>query len=134
MKMKADDLQADEAIEAIPELAIRRGSRQVFALHAGVSGDHYPIHIDTDFIQKVGVDDVFTHGMPVMAWLGRALTNFVPRSTLRSWGLRSASIIEVSAEIHCCGTATEPLEQDGEQRLRLGIVAADRARDIKLKR
>ena len=119
--------------DAIPELVIERVSRQALALYAGASGDHNPIHIDTDFTRAAGVGDVFAHGMLVMAWLGRALTGFVPQSALRSWGVRFASITQVGARIRCTGTVTERFEQDGEQRLRLDIAATDEHGDVKLK-
>jgi len=119
--------------DAIPELVIDRVSRQTLALYAGASGDHNPIHIDIDFTKRAGVGDVFAHGMLVMAWLGRALTDFAPQSALRSWGVRFASITQVGDEIHCNGTIMEKLEQDGEQRLRLDITAADKDGDVKLK-
>ena len=127
------DAAALKVGDAIPELVIDRVSRQTLALYAGASGDHNPIHIDTDFTRAAGVGDVFAHGMLVMAWLGRALTGFVPQSALRSWGVRFASITQVGAQIRCTGTVTEKFEQDGEQRLRFDIAATDEHGDVKLK-
>ncbi|MYG53301.1 MAG: MaoC family dehydratase [Rhodospirillaceae bacterium] len=127
------DAAALKVGDAIPELTIDRVSRQTLALYAGASGDHNPIHIDTDFTRAAGVGDVFAHGMLVMAWLGRALTGFVPQSALRSWGVRFASITQVGARIRCTGTVTERFEQDGERRLRLDIAATDEHGDVKLK-
>ncbi|MCY3828674.1 MAG: MaoC/PaaZ C-terminal domain-containing protein [Rhodospirillaceae bacterium] len=127
------DAAALKVGDAIPELVIDRVSRQTLALYAGASGDHNPIHIDTDFTRAAGVGDVFAHGMLVMAWLGRALTGFVPQSALRSWGVRFASITQVGARIRCTGTVTERFEQDGEQCLRLDIAATDEHGDVKLK-
>ncbi|MXY39099.1 MAG: dehydratase [Rhodospirillaceae bacterium] len=127
------DAAALKVGDAIPELVIERVSRQTLALYAGASGDHNPIHIDTDFTREAGVGDVFAHGMLVMAWLGRALTGFVPQSALRSWGVRFASITQVGARIRCTGAVTERFEQDGERRLRLDIAATDEHGDVKLK-
>ncbi len=118
--------------DAIPELVIDRVSRRTLALYAGASGDHNPIHIDIDFTRTAGVGDVFAHGMLVMAWLGRALTGFVPQSALRSWGVRFAAITPVGAEIRCTGTVTGKFEQDGERRLRLDIAATDEHGEVKL--
>ncbi len=128
--MKAAEMKVGDAI---PELVVERVSRQTLALYAGASGDHNPIHIDTDFTRGAGVGDVFAHGMLVMAWLGRALTGFAPQSALRSWGVRFASITQVGARIRCTGTVTERFEQDGERRLRLDIAATDEHGDVKLK-
>jgi len=119
--------------DAIPELVINRVSRHTLALYAGASGDHNPIHIDIDFTKNAGVGDVFAHGMLVMAWLGRALTDFAPQSALRSWGVRFASITQIGNEIHCNGVVKDKFEQDGEQRLRLNITATDTDGDVKLR-
>lgn len=127
------DAAALKVGDAIPDLVIDRVSRQTLALYAGASGDHNPIHIDTDFTRAAGVGDVFAHGMLVMAWLGRALTGFVPQSALRSWGVRFAAITQVGAQIRCTGTVTERFEQDGERRLRLDIAATDEHGDVKLR-
>ena len=127
------DAAALKVGDAIPGLTIDRVSRQTLALYAGASGDHNPIHIDADFTRDAGVGDVFAHGMLVMAWLGRALTDFAPQSALRSWGVRFASITQVGAQIRCTGTVTERFEQDGERRLRLDIAATDEHGDVKLR-
>ncbi len=43
--------------------------RRTLALYAGASGDHNPVHIDTDECHAVGIPDVFAHGMLSMAYL-----------------------------------------------------------------
>ena len=60
--------------DALPALELSPISRTTLALFAGASGDHNPIHIDTDFARKAGMPDVFAHGMLGMAWLGRLLS------------------------------------------------------------
>lgn len=129
---KKANLAAMAIGDAIPELVIDRVSRTTLALYAGASGDHNPIHIDTDFTKRAGVGDVFAHGMLVMAWMGRALTGFAPQSALRGWGVRFASITRVGDAIHCNGTVVEKFEENGERRLRLEISATDRDGDVKL--
>ena len=54
----------------IPSLVKRPINRTTLALFAGASNDHNPMHIDIDFAKKSGFDDVFAHGMLVMAYLG----------------------------------------------------------------
>ena len=73
---------------AIPELVMPPISRYTLALYAGASGDHNPIHIDSDFAKKAGMPDVFAHGMLSMAYLGRMLTNWQPQAQVRQ-SLRS---------------------------------------------
>src|ERR1700741_3163852 len=57
-------------------------SRLTLALFAGASGDHNPMHVDLDAAKSVGLPDVFAHGMLLMAYLGRLLTNWVPQDRI----------------------------------------------------
>ncbi|MDB4032643.1 MaoC/PaaZ C-terminal domain-containing protein [Porticoccaceae bacterium] len=45
----------------IPPLTLPPISRYTLALFAGASGDHNPIHIDSDFAKASGMPDVFAH-------------------------------------------------------------------------
>jgi len=98
----------------IPTLEPPPVSRFTLALYAGASGDHNPIHIDSDFAKKAGMPDVFAHGMLSMAYLGRMLTNWQPQSRLRSFSSRFAAITQLHDTITCSGRVTALLEQGGE--------------------
>lgn len=124
-----DSLSVGDEISAVNKPAI---SRHTLALYCGGSGDHNPIHVDSDFAKAAGMPDVFAHGMLSMAYLGQALTGWVPQSALRSYGVRFASITWVGNELTCGGTVTEKFEEDGEKRVRLEVKAADQYGDIKL--
>ena len=82
--------------DALPPLELSPLSRTTLALFAGASGDHNPIHIDTDFARKAGMPDVFAHGMLGMAWLGRLLTNWAPQSRLRRFDVRFQGITHLA--------------------------------------
>ena len=107
-------------------------SRTTLALFAGASGDHNPIHIDIDFAKKSGMDDVFAQGMLIMAYLGRLLTNLVPQTAIRHYGVRFASITLLNDRITCSGKVMEKFEQDGEKLVRLELIAANQTGDVKL--
>ena len=62
--------------DAIPSLTLPPLSRLTLALYCGASGDHNPIHVDSDFARSAGMPDVFAHGMLSMAWLARVLNPF----------------------------------------------------------
>jgi len=98
-------------------------TRTTLGLYAGASGDHNPIHIDLDFAQKFGMKDVFAHGMLSMAYLAQLLTNWVPQSQIREYGVRFTSITPVLATVTCTGSVVEKYELDGEQRVKLEITA-----------
>ena len=108
----------------IPALELPPISRFTLALYAGASGDHNPIHIDSDFARNAGMPDVFAHGMLSMAYLGRMLTNWLPQATLRKFSNRFAAITQLQDVITCSGKVVELVEQDGETLARCEIQAA----------
>ena len=114
------------------ELAVPPISRTTLALFAGASGDHNPIHVDLDVARSAGLDDVFAHGMLSMAYLGRLLTNWVPQSALREYGVRFVAITQVGAKVRCEGRVTEKFEQDGERRVRVELSTTDQNGQTKL--
>jgi acyl dehydratase len=91
-------------------------TRAKLALYAGASGDHNPIHIDSDFAKRAGFPDVFSHGMLVMGLLGQALTDAVRPDRLRGFSTRFVAITQVGATIRCEGTLAELFEAEGERR------------------
>ena len=108
----------------IPALELPPISRTTLALYAGASGDHNPIHIDSDFAKKAGMPDVFAHGMLSMAYLGRMLTNWQPQASLRKFSTRFAAITHLQDVISCTGSVIELVEVDGETLARCEIKAA----------
>ncbi len=106
-------------------------SRTTLALYAGASGDHNPMHIDIDYAKAAGESDVFAHGMLVMAYIGRALTGWVPQSQVRSFMTRFTSITRVGERITVTGKVAEKMEVDGEKRVRVELSAANADGEIK---
>lgn len=98
-------------------------SRAMLALYAGASGDHVPLHIDTDVARKAGMPDVFAHGMLVAAWVGRMLTDAVGVTRVRDIALRFTGITHLYNQVTCRATVLELLEHDGESRARLQVLA-----------
>ena len=108
----------------IPPLELAPISRYTLALYAGASGDHNPIHIDSDFAKQAGMPDVFAHGMLSMAYLGRMLTNWRPQASLRKFENRFAAITQLQDVITCSGRVAEIIEHRGETLARCEIQAA----------
>ena len=80
-----------------------------------------PIHIDLDVAKKFGMEDVFAHGMLSMAYLGQLLTLHAPQENIRSYKVRFSAITPVKANVRCTGEILERFEEDGEQRVRIGL-------------
>ena len=104
-------------------------SRLTLALYCGASGDHNPIHVDTDFARAAGRDDVFAHGMLGMAYLARLVTGWVPQPAIRALNTRFVAITHVGDRITCSGTVAEKL---GDRQVRLVLTAHDQSGIVKL--
>ena len=112
-----------EVGDALAEHASKPISRHTLALYCGASGDHNPIHVDSDFAKRFGMPDVFAHGMLSMAYLAQLLTRWIPQGQIRHWGVRFVAITPVHAKVICTGKVVEKFEADGEKRVRLEINA-----------
>jgi acyl dehydratase len=123
--MTLPDWNSLQAGDALPSLQLPPISRLALALYCGASGDHNPIHVDTDFAKSAGMPDVFAHGMLSAAWLGRLLTNWVPQSAIRSLEVRFAAITQVGETITCSGKITEKFEDKGQRLARLQLTTAN---------
>ena len=128
-EIKFSEINVGDELPVLVKPAI---SRTILTLYAGGSGDHNPIHIDSDFARQAGMDDVFVHGMLGMAYLGQLLTNWVSQDDIREFSVRFGSITQVGAEMTCSGTVTEKFDVDGENRVRLSLQSADQLGDVKL--
>jgi acyl dehydratase len=107
----------------LPEVQLGPISRATLALYAGASGDHNPVHIDSDFAKNAGLPDVFAHGMLSFGVLSQAVTRWAGVGRLREFGARFVSVTQVHDLITCRATILERFEADGEARLRLAVVA-----------
>jgi acyl dehydratase len=107
-------------------------TRHALALYCGASGDHNPMHVDSDFAKQAGFPDVFAHGMLVMAYLGQALTDAVAPGAIRSFSTRFSAITQLGARLTCEGAVVELLDHDGERRARLALTAKDEHGETKL--
>jgi acyl dehydratase len=114
----------------LPSFTTEPLSRLTLALYCGASGDHNPIHVDSDFARQSGMDDVFAHGMLSMAYLGRLLTNWVPQQAIRSFDVRFIAITHLAEQITCSGRVIEKDETNGV--VRLEITTRNQAGEIKL--
>jgi acyl dehydratase len=92
-------LETTKVGENLPELQLPPISRLQLALYCGGSGDHNPIHVDTDFARRAGMKDVFAHGMLSMGFMGRLLTGVVAQSQVTSLQARFVAITWVGDTI-----------------------------------
>lgn len=98
-------------------------SRAQLALFAGGSGDHNPIHIDSDAAKQAGFDDVIAPGMLLMAQLGRMLTDRAGPTSIRRWNVRFTAVTPVHARPEYFADVLDEVEVDGEACLRVALWA-----------
>ena len=109
--------------DQIPDMVKENISRTQLALFAGASGDHNPIHLDDEEAKSGGLPGVIVHGMLTMAFLGQALTGWVPVSRVRSWNARFVAMAFPGDTINSKGVIVEKVSEDGEDRVKLDISA-----------
>lgn len=107
----------------LPSLQTAPITRKTLALFAGASGDHQPTHIDIDAARAKGRPDVIAHGMLMMAYLGRMLTDWVPQEKIRSCKARFVAMTPVYAVATCKGRIVAM--DDGLASVELSIELSD---------
>uniref|UniRef100_UPI000D3A4504 MaoC family dehydratase n=1 Tax=unclassified Variovorax TaxID=663243 RepID=UPI000D3A4504 len=130
--MKTLSYDAVQVGDELPALQLPPVERTTLALFAGASGDHNPIHIDTDFARRSGMPDVFAQGMLGMAWLGRLLTQWVPQSRLRRFDVRFQGITHLGHAVRCTGRVVEKLEHGGERCVRVELLSANQYGQVRI--
>ena len=118
--------------DKIPDLMIEPITRSTLALYAGASGDHNPIHIDFDFAKEAGMKDVFAHGMLIMAYLGKAVTNIIPQSNLKNFSVRFSSITNIGDILTCSGEVKKIEKNNSKKTIVLDLIVSDEFGDIKI--
>ena len=116
----------------LPPLQLSPVNRTTLAQFGCASGDLNPIHLDLDFARRAGMPDVFAHGMLGMAWLGRLLTNWAPRSRLRSIDVRFQGITHLGNAITCRGKVVDISLVGGERCARVQVSSSNQFGQVKI--
>ena len=106
----------------LPVLELPPVDRMMLALFGPASGDLNPIHLDLDFARRAGLPDVFAQGMLGMAWMGRALTAWIPQQRIRRLDARFQGITHLGNRISVTGKVVELLDHDGERCARIELL------------
>ncbi len=107
----------------LPPMQFAPLTRHDFALYCGGSGDHNPLHTDSDFARESGgQDDVIGHGMLSMALAGRFLTALAPVDALESCAVRFVGKTGPGDSLTCNGKVITREETGGILRLALNLM------------
>tara|TARA_B100000401_G_scaffold428259_1_gene360677 strand:+ start:363 stop:782 length:420 start_codon:yes stop_codon:yes gene_type:complete len=127
------DCKSAKVGENLPDLIVGPISRTNLALYAGASGDHNPLHIDTDYANRIGLPDVIAHGMLIMGYLGRVLTNNMNQNQILEYGVQFSSITNIGDVLCCSGIVKEISVDKSNKILKLELNVKDQDNDTKLK-
>ena len=101
--MSSKDITKFKIGDHISPLYIERVSRMSLETYAEASGDFNPIHLDSDFAKQFGLPNIIAHGMLIMSYLGRMLTNTFPQNTLTDFSSQFVSMTYLNDKITCTG-------------------------------
>ena len=101
--MMLDDITQFEVGDQLSPLIINKITKKSLNRYARASGDYNPIHLDKDFAQKYGLPNVIAHGMLVMSYLGRMLTNTFPQATIVDFSSQFISMTHINEKLSCAG-------------------------------
>ena len=88
--------------DELPPITFEPITRHILALYCGASGDHNPLHTDSDFArEQAGLPDVIGHGMLSMAMAARVLSSLANPRELRSFAVRFLGMTQVHDRLTC---------------------------------
>ena len=118
--------------DEIPSLKIDPLNLSDLILYAKASGDHNQIHTDLDFAKKSGLPNVIAHGMLVMSFLGRMLTNAVPHSNIINFSVQFSNMTYLDQALQCSGKVIERSYIDDKEVISVKLIVKDMAGQKKL--
>lgn len=117
--------------DVLPEFVLPQITRHTLAVYCGASGDHNPIHVDSDFAKASGLDDVIAHGMLVMGYCSRALLQWVPQSAIKTFDTRFKAMTHVGDIITVRIEIVDVSEGTDTKTMSLALTARDQQSVIK---
>jgi len=101
--MSSKDITQFKIGDQISPLYIDKVSRISLETYAKASGDFNPIHLDSDLAKQFGLPNIIAHGMLIMSYMGRMLTNTFPQNTLTDFSSQFVSMTHLNDKITCTG-------------------------------
>ena len=119
------DYSIAEIGDQLPSLTLGPIDQADLVLYANASGDQNPIHIDQDFAKKSGLPDVIAHGMLIMSYLGRLLTNAVPQSQIKNFSVQFSNMTHLNQKVICTGKVLEKNSIDNKEVVTVSLKVED---------
>ena len=128
-KLYFEDVQVGDTI---PKLTTSPITHLQLVRYAGASGDFNPLHTDPKIGEMIGTGGIIAHGMLIMGFVGRLVSDYVGPAALRKFGVRFKGMTHLDDVITCTGTITEKYEAEGEARITGKVQAEDQNGDVKV--
>ena len=104
--MKSINLETIKVGDILPELITEPITSSTLSEYAKASGDYNPIHLDAQLAKKVGLPNVIAHGMLIMSYLARSITNHIDQVLVKEYGVKFSSMINLDDILCCKGRVT----------------------------
>ena len=116
----------------IPEVIIEPLQQQDLIKYAKASGDYNPIHLDKNFANNIGLDNVIVHGMLIMAHLGKSIANSMTISYLKHFSVQFSSITTLGEKLICSGQVIKIEKDKGKKIISLNLKVLNLSNDVKI--
>ncbi|GBF51618.1 MaoC family acyl dehydratase [Leptospira ryugenii] len=127
-KIEFDKVEVGQTLPPIDVPVIEHAN---LVRYAGASGDFNPIHNDPDFARKAGLDGTISHGMYVMAQVGRLCTSWADQKDIEFFGVTFKAMTKLGEKLTCVGTIKKKFEKDGKKTVTVLVEAKNEAGEVK---
>ncbi len=116
----------------LPSMEIDSISEDTLSKYAEASGDYNPIHLDCNYAKKIGLGGVIAHGMLIMAYLGRTLTENIKQDNILEYGVKFLSMVNIGDNLLCTGYVDDIMKKNSKTLLKIKLGVKDQNGDKKL--
>ena len=116
----------------IPETIIGSFNQNDLVKYAKATGDFNPIHLDKEFAKKMGLDNVITHGMLVMAHLGKSIANSNSVFFLKHFSVQFCSITKLEEKLICKGEVSKIEKNNQKKIITLNLKVLNHSSEVKI--
>ena len=116
----------------IPKVVIEPFQQEDLIEYAKASGDYNPIHLDKNFANNIGLDNVIVHGMLIMAHLGKSIANSITISYLKHFSVQFSSITTLGEKLIIGGEVIKIKNFKEKKIITLNLKVLNLSNDVKI--
>lgn len=116
----------------LPPLTLEPITKVQLVRYAGASGDFNPIHTDDETARKSGLTGVIAQGILIMGLVGRAITMWAPRRSLKRFKVRFLGMTFPGDTLTVEAVVAQKIVEDQGVRVTCDTSVKDQNRVIKL--